>query len=182
MGRWSERDDDLDDVLMRRFTAGDLRAFEELYARWERPLFGFLLRLLPDEEVAADVFQEVWFRVLEARDRYGARGRFRSWLFTIARRLCVDRARSGEREERTEAGYTTEQGRTNAVSLPERRVSAAAEIDRLLDGLPSGQREVLLLSKYHGFTYGEIAAMTGSTEAAVKQKVYRALRSLRGER
>lgn len=168
-----------DDLLMERYAAGDARAFEALYARWESPLFGFVLRMTGDPEAAVDAFQEVWLRVVEARGAYRGEGRFRSWLFTVARRVCVDRDRKGSPRERREGGQPGERPDSGRSARPDEALVRAEEIGRLLGSLPSGQREALLLSKYHGFTYGEIAEMTGTTEAAVKQKVYRALRSLR---
>lgn len=170
---------------MERYALGEVRAFEELYTRWEGPLFGFLLRMLSDQEAAADAFQEVWSRVIENRERYEPRGRFRSWLFTIARRASADRTRVEERErERAwKAHDAVSEGRAGgpAGSALE-NVIRTEEIERLLGALPRGQREAVLLSKHHGFSYAEIAEMTGGTEAAVKQKVYRALKALRKER
>ena len=164
---------------MERYAAGDLPAFEVLYARWESPLFGFLLRMTGDREAAVDAFQEVWLRVVEARGAYRAHGRFRNWLFTIARRICVDRARSGGRLERREKRWLAGEPAPRRGVRPDEDLIRVEQLTRLLGSLPPGQREALVLSKYQGFTYGEIAEMTGTTEAAVKQRVYRALKSLR---
>ncbi|MBI4539176.1 MAG: sigma-70 family RNA polymerase sigma factor [Gemmatimonadetes bacterium] len=168
-----------DDALMARYTQGDMDAFGELYARYERPLFGFCLRYLGDPDAAADAFQEVFKRVVHAREAYEPRGRFRSWIFTIARRICTDsvrQARSGAPLEVAAAAWP------EAIALQprfENRVAHADEVRRLLAPLPDEQREALLLSKYEGLSYAEIAEITGSSEAAVKQKVYRAIQTVR---
>ncbi len=166
---------------MERYAEGDPAAFRELYDRWSDRVYGFCLRYLGDESEAADAFQDTFHRLIESRDRYEEQGRFESWLFTLARRACAERARStsSDREARSldeePAGPTPVSDRPR----PDRRAEDRDELRRLLSQLTEGQREVLLLAKCEGFTYAEIAEMTGSTEAAVKQKVYRALRKLR---
>lgn len=166
-----------DDALMARYAEGDLVAFQELYGRYERRLYGFCLRYLGDPDAAADVFQEVFKRVVDARYRYRPRDRFASWIFTIAHRVCVDHTRSKER-----AGALADPPLDGAAQIQEdfeERLAREAELRSLLSSLPREQREVLLLSKYYGLSYREVAEIVGSTETAVKQKVYRALQTLR---
>ena len=89
-----------DEVLMARFAAGHPEAFSELYERYEGPVYGFCLRLLGDRDRAEDAFQDTFVTMLEQRLRYRDRGRFKSWLFTLARNVCLDRARQSERRRR----------------------------------------------------------------------------------
>ncbi len=170
---------DGDDALMVRYARGDVAAFEELYHRYEARLYGFCLRQLGDSDVAADAFQEVFKRVVDARRTYEPKGRFASWIFTIARRVCVDQLRSIERVAPTEADANSRELEASPASPIEDRLAQQDQLQRLLALLPAEQREVLLLSKYEGFSYGEIARMLGSTEVAVRQKAYRALKTLR---
>ena len=83
-----------DEVLMARFAAGHTEAFEALYDRYEVPLFSFCLRLIGDQELAQDAFQDTFITVIEQRLRYRARARFRSWLFTVAHNTRSGRASS----------------------------------------------------------------------------------------
>lgn len=171
------------DRLMVRYRRGDVRAFEELYERWERRAYGFCLHYLGDPDRAADAFQDTFRRLVESRDRYEPEGRFASWLFTLARRACIDLVRAERphrREERTDAALR-ESVSASRTSSPEKEVVVRSELDRLLARLPASQREALLLAKYHGFSYAEIAEMVGVTEVAVKQRVYRALKTLAEE-
>lgn len=167
---------------MARYADGDPDAFRELYDRWADRVYGFCLRYLRDEDRAEDAFQDTFRRLIEARGRYEEQGRFQSWLFTLARRACAEqlRSRSSGREERSLAEEATPTPTARARE-PDRQVEDRDELRRALGELTEGQREALLLAKYEGISYAEIAEMTESTEAAVKQRVYRALRRLRRE-
>lgn len=168
-----------DDVLMARYAEDDLSAFRELYARYERRIYGFCLRFLGDPDAAADAFQDAFKRVIDARHRYRGRGRFESWIFTVARRACLDQLRKDRRAAALGDARHAGEREPGVAESPERRHATEDELLRLLSRLPPEQREVLLLSKYYEFTYREIAEITGSTEAAAKQKAYRALLALR---
>lgn len=169
-----------DDELMQRYADGQVRAFERLYERYEGRVYGFCLRRLGDPDAAADAFQNAWRRVVDARDRYEPRGRFESWLFTLVRRACGDLRRSRpDAERKMDPAVESVPGPVARDPAADDELARRDELRRLLDRLTEGQREALLLSKYHGFTYAEAAEITGSTEAAVKQRVYRALKRLR---
>lgn len=114
-------------------------------------------------------------RLVDGAGGYEPRGRFPSWIFTIARRVCIDIVRA-DRKHRP----VGDAGDIPAISGPAAAdIERRDELERYLSRLPPEQREVLLLHRYHGFAYEEVAAMTGSTVAAVKQKAYRALKTLR---
>ena len=76
--------------LMLRYRDGDLGAFEELYRRHQTPLYRYLLRLSLDQDVAEDVFQEVWSKIIRSRHNYQATARFRTFLFRVARNCFID--------------------------------------------------------------------------------------------
>lgn len=179
MTRRRESEGEPDDRLMARYADGDAGAFRELYRRWEAPIYGFCLRYLGDPDAAADAFQEAFRRVVDAAGAYEPRGRFRSWLFTLARRACLDQVRERARDERLDPLEEAAGSRVRAITSTEDTILSRQEAERRLAALPREQREVLLLSKYLLFTYREIAEMMGSTEAAVKQSAYRALHALR---
>ena len=166
---------DGDDDLMMRFKGGDPAAFEVLYDRYEAQLFGLCLRLLGSRAEAEDALQEAFTKVVDRRDGFEPEGRFRSWIFTIVRFTCMDRLRVGTTEkqflERLDASERDE-GHEGAAL-------ARIDVNRLLMGLSDDQREVLVLHRLHGFSHSEIAAIVGTTEAGVRQKSYRALKTLR---
>ena len=90
-----------DDVsLMLRYREGDLEAFETLYRRHQDSLYRYLLRLSVNRDVAEDVFQDVWTRVIAHRERYAATAKFTTWLYRIAHNCCVDHWRRSGRAAR----------------------------------------------------------------------------------
>lgn len=166
-----------DEALMARFREGDHEAFEELYERYESRLYGFCLRFLGDATQAEDAFQDVMTAVIERRRRYERRGRFRSWLFTIARNVCLDRTK--KRRRRGELLSLVKRNGPARSASAEVTLEARDELAQMLSALPSDQREIVLLHRYEGFSYAEIAEILGTSEAAAKQKAYRALLSVR---
>lgn len=167
-----------DDQLMARVRAGDQRAFDALYERHRTAVFSFLVRLAGDHHQAEDLLQETFVRVYRARDRYEPSAQFRSWLFTIARRLVVDHAR------RQHIAWDSRPEALEAASGPERADHAAeatelrVQLERAIEGLPAGQREIVLLSRVAGMRTDEIADVVGSTPGAVRVALHRALRRL----
>src|SRR6476469_706685 len=78
---------------MRRFQAGETRAFEALLHRHRSAVFQFILRFVGNRSRAEDVLQETWLKVVRSAPSYEPRARFTTWVFTIARNLCVDTQR-----------------------------------------------------------------------------------------
>src|SRR2546430_2341228 len=79
-----------DEELLAAYQQGDPEAFESLLPRYRAPLFTFLLRMLGDREKAEDLAQETFLRIVTGASDWEHRARFQTWLFTIARNLCVD--------------------------------------------------------------------------------------------
>src|SRR2546421_11796265 len=91
-----------DEELLADFQQGDAGAFERLLARHRAPLYTFLLRMLGDRERAEDLAQETFLRIVKGAQAWEQRARFQTWLFTIARNLCVDQSRR-DRFRRTDS-------------------------------------------------------------------------------
>src|SRR5262245_15680232 len=90
------RGDDSDEGLMLRYQKGEVRAFELLLGRHRKPVFNFILRYVGEPAHAEDLLQEVFLRVIKGADAYQRQAKFTTWLYTIARNLCVDAARRGK--------------------------------------------------------------------------------------
>lgn len=169
---------DSDDELMARIAAGDAQAFALLYERWSAPVHTFLVRLVGDRHLAEDLLQESFLRLWRARHEYQAAARFRAWLFTITRRLVIDRARQAR------IAWEDDPAALDRVIAPERadhRQEARevlGRVERALADLAPAQREVVLLSRVAGMSAEEIAEVIGSTPGAVRVALHRALRRL----
>ncbi len=164
-----------DDDLMMRFKGGDPNAFELLYDRYEAQLFGLCLRLVGSRAEAEDALQDAFAKVVDRRDSFEPRGRFRSWIFTIVRFTCMDRLRVQKAEQQ----FLDQVHASDRAEAHESEMLARTDVNRLLMSLPMDQREVLVLHRLYGFSQAEIAEMLGGTEAGVRQKSYRALKALR---
>ena len=168
-----------DDELMVRVRAGDTQAFAELYERHGAALLTFLTRLTGDRRLGEDLLQETFVRVYRSRGEYQGTGRFRAFLFTIARRLVIDWRR------RQNAMWLEDSEALDTLQAPERaehRAEArdvADRVDAAIQRLPASQREIVLLSRYAALSADEIAEVTGSTPGAVRVGLHRALRRLR---
>jgi RNA polymerase sigma-70 factor (ECF subfamily) len=175
---------------MARAQTGDRAAFAELVSRYEKPLYGYLSRLLRQAESAEDAFQETWYRILKSADRFNPELRFAPWLYRIATNLCRDMARRGKLrahrslDQTLSADTTTTLGETVAGNdpTPEETVvsgDVGQHVARFVSSLPDRQREAFVLRHYQGLTYEEIARAQRCSLAAVKSNIHHAVVSLR---
>jgi len=178
-----------DEELLADYQQGDPGAFESLLRRHRAPLFTFLLRMLGDRERAEDLAQETFLRIVKGAQAWERRARFQTWLFTIARNLCVDHAR---RDRFRRADSLDAQGPDGEAplgdSVPGRepdpgRGAESARLRPLLQeallSLPAEQREVFVLREQAGLAFREIAEMVGVNENTVKSRMRYALEGLR---
>jgi RNA polymerase sigma-70 factor (ECF subfamily) len=165
-----------DEQLMLAYRDGDGAAFETLYARHKGALFRFVLRGVHSRAHAEELYQEIWMRVIQARLGYRPRARFRTWLFTIAHHRLVDHWRRHEPAALPleEVGAAALQVAANPAAQPERQAELREDLARLAQAiavLPAAQREAFLLQQEGGLAAGEIAAVTGAGEEAVKSRL-----------
>src|SRR5678809_1400068 len=85
--------DQADEDLMVMYQRGEVRAFEVLLSRHRKPVYNFILRFVGDRETAEDLLQEAFMRVIKGAEAYKRQAKFTTWLYTIARNLCVDQTR-----------------------------------------------------------------------------------------
>ena len=163
--------------LVSRLQAGDGTAFDEVHGALNARLFGFLLRLSRSRDVAEDLLEETWLRLVTHRKRLRSDTRLAPWLFTVARNLYVSYQRSRLLEETHAASLiglwpsgSTELSpfEETATNETERRIEAA------LAALPATYREVLLLVGVEGFRPVDAAAVCGISPEALRQRLSRA--------
>ena len=172
-----------DEELMLAYASGDARAFELLYARHRGPLFRFLLRGLKRRELADELFQETWGRVVQARERYRIEAKFSTWLLQIAHNLVIDQYRRTRPEDN---GETAENAFRIAESdereRPDRVLSDFEQSRRLQDALaelPADQRGAFLLRVENGLGIEEIGEVMGVGRETAKSRLRYALEKLR---
>lgn len=162
--------------MMGNLRRGDMQAFDELYMRHRQPLFNFILRLLQDAALAEDVFQETYMRVLENADRFNPRGKFSTYLYTIAHNLCMDELRRQSTSIPAEKVAESSVRDPHALLL-EREDEEAAH--QLLAALQPHLRAVVVLRVLHDYSQEETAKIVGVPVGTVKSRLHHALKQLR---
>ena len=182
-----------DEELMLAFRGGDAQAFAQLVSGHQRGVFNFILRSVRNQGRAEELLQEVFLRVVRAKDRYEKTAKFTTWLYSIARNLCVDesrraRFRDHQSLDAKRGGKDGEEGgsmlsRLADEAVPTDEAAEAPKIRRRLatavDGLPDEQREVFLLRQVSGLSFREIGETLDIPENTVKSRMRYALEKLR---
>jgi RNA polymerase sigma-70 factor, ECF subfamily len=168
---------DLELEIVNRLRAGDPSAFDAVHAAFNARLFSFLVRLSRRRDVAEDLLEETWLRLVAHAGRLRPETRLGPWLFTVARNLHVSYCRSRLLEESHTAGLIglwpfawprPSPFEETAATEMERRIESA------IASLPSTYREVLLLVGIEGFQPAEAAEVCGITPEAMRQRLSRA--------
>jgi len=171
-----------DDVLMLAWAAGDAASFELLYARHRGSLYRFLLRQVRDPALADEFFQDVWQRVIAARQGWKPEAAFRTWLFRIAHNRLNDYWRGLKHRPAAPEDADERAARVPDPTSPERELSEFEQRRRLqlaIEELPEEQREVVLLRLEQELSLEEIGQITGAGRETVKSRLRYAMDKLR---
>jgi RNA polymerase sigma-70 factor (ECF subfamily) len=189
--RTTETDQGTDEALMRAYGRGDARAFETLYARHKGGTYRYFLRhASSDSGTAAELHQDLWLRVVGARERYEAQAKFSTWLYTLARHRLVDHWRSRHGlvlDSLADEAVVTQAEESAAVARGADDDPLHASIDaetrqRLIAALadvPPLQRDAFLLHIEGGLSLDQIAQLTAASGETVKSRLRYAYRRLR---
>lgn len=185
--------DETDEQLMHAYREGNARAFELLLARHERKVWNFLRRSVGDPTLAEDLLQEVFLRVIKARAEWKGEAKFTTWVYAIARNICIDHARRAvHRDARSLDAPTTRADPDASETMHDRLASenrdaeglasdgqVRVRVDQAVAALPPDQREVFLLREVMDMPFAEIATVVGAPEPTVKSRMRYALERLR---
>jgi len=179
--------EDGDEALVARYRRGDVAAFEVLLDRHRQGVFRFLSRFVGDDARAEDLAQDCWMRFIDAAPRWNPEGRFKTWIYAVARNLATDESRRAAHRvyaplDAPVRGRPVGEVVPSGGRAPEDAAGDAELRPRLLraiGALPDDQREVFLLREYEGIPFAEIAGITGAPVPTVKSRMRYALEALR---
>jgi RNA polymerase sigma-70 factor, ECF subfamily len=187
------REEVTDEVLMMRFQGGDQSAFAKLVRRHKTPVYNFILRSVRSREVAEDLVQDVFVKVVQNAAEFKHEARFSTWAYTIARNVCIDHLRKAALRRHPSLDQAANNNGEDGPTLGERIADAhfASAVDRVAIGtelgqritraveeLPPEQREVFLLREVANVPFKEIAEIVGVPENTTKSRMRYALERL----
>ena len=176
--------------VMLRVKAGDDAAFDYLVEKFRRPIISFMYRMARNQAVAEELGQEVFLRIYRSRHTYAAEAKFTTWLYRIATNLAVNHARDSK-AERVEATVSLDESNEEtgmSIDVADPHLTAEqgllrrerlASIRRHVEALPERQRLAVLMHKYQGLDYRQIADVLKLSESATKSLLFRAYETLR---
>lgn len=162
--------------LMEAYQQADIDAATELVRKASPPLLRYFLGHTRSLTQAEDLLQDTWLRVHRARHTYRPGLRALPWLFAIAEHTRIDGYRKWARTRHREVAVDQLPESPPPTQAPD---SAHLDLHRMLEQLPEGQKEVILLLKFSGLSLEEVARIKGSTTGAIKLKAHRAYETLR---
>ncbi len=185
MAQHANSNDDNDEQLMTQYCEGSAVAFEKLYARHKGGLYRFFLRQCHSHDIAEELFQDVWMKLVNARDSYEQSAKFTTYLYRVAHNRLIDYYRhlsssqyskriNGDHQETIEQ---TGDGFSQIDSLEQSEVNAA--VHEAIMGLPFEQREALLMQQEGVLTLAEIADISGTSRETIKSRLRYAMSKLR---
>ncbi|MEW6157134.1 MAG: sigma-70 family RNA polymerase sigma factor [Verrucomicrobiota bacterium] len=181
---------DPDAALMLRVKQGDMDAFEDLVEKYKQPVINLLYRTLPDATEAEDLAQNVFVQVYKSAHRYRVSAKFSTWLFTIARNLCLNEIRRRTRHpaeslDQPHAEFEDQPARqfedVKTFSPPDALLQNELQrkVEEALAELPETQRTALLLFREEELSYDEIARVLDTSLSATKSLIHRARETLK---
>lgn len=181
---------DPDAALMLRVREGDDAAFEALVEKYKQPVLNVLYRTLPDAAEAEDLAQNVFLQVYKSAGRYQVTAKFSTWLFTIARNLCLNEIRRRSRHPADSLDQTAaddehqphrqyQDTKTTAPPDLALRGELEAKVAQAIAALPEKQRTALLLCREEELSYEAIAEVLGVSLSATKSLIHRARETLK---
>ncbi|MEI6093668.1 MAG: sigma-70 family RNA polymerase sigma factor [bacterium] len=160
-----------DEVLMELYKEGQEAAFNELYLRYKSKVYGYLKCKLGGSPMLDEVYQNIFLKLHKTRDLYNPKYKFPVWLFTIVKTSLIDAYRSN-------GHYKTEELPDNLTETLENK-DDVCDIEAKLSGLSPSDSNVIKLRYYDDKSFEEIAKELETTSMNARQRVSRAIHSLR---
>lgn len=170
-----------DEALMRQLQMGNLRSFDTLVKRWEKPLLNYCYRMVNDIALAEDLRQEVFLRIYRSAKTFRATAKFSTWMYRIATNLCINTlAKPGHWKETPVAAYLE----SESEGLDDRLIDPSDQPDEVVvkkevesrvrsavAGLPEDQRVVVIMRHYHDLKFHQIAGILECPISTIKSRM-----------
>jgi RNA polymerase sigma-70 factor, ECF subfamily len=177
---------DPDTALMVAFQQGDEGAFEQILDKYHKAIVNFIYKIVNNRAEAEELTQDVFLKVYRARLNYEPRARFSAWIYRIATNVGLKAAGRKRRSPfgfGPHAGYkiTGEEGRAREPDAEQTLVTSelGKVVRQVIRGLPRNEKIAIILRRYEGLSYKEIAEVMNCTEPAVKTYIHRGKLRLR---
>jgi RNA polymerase sigma-70 factor (ECF subfamily) len=169
-----------DNALMMKVRSGEISRLGLLYERHNKMLFGFFYRITGDRQASEDLVQNVFVRILKFKKQFRGEGKFSSWMYSIARNEMADYFKRQKRrpDDAVFSGWRDDRADPGS-HLKMEKEKQLERVEQALGRLSLDKRELLVMSRYQGMKYKEIAEVYRATEGAIKVKIFRALNDLR---
>ena len=174
-------------AVIRRVTEGDVNAFEDLVAAYEKNVYNLALRMTGNAQDAEDMAQEAFIKAYNSLPNFRGDSQFSVWLYRIVSNVCLDFLRRQNRRPASSLSVEDEDGEETQMDVPdesqspelllERRLTREA-VQRGLQALPEEQRQILLLREIQGLSYEEIGLALDLEAGTVKSRIFRARKKL----
>jgi RNA polymerase sigma-70 factor (ECF subfamily) len=179
-------DDNPDLKLIRLTLGGDRSAFEVLYRRYMKKIYGLVFRMVGTSQEAEEVTQEVFYQVYKALPNFQGKSQFYTWIYRIATNVALQHVKKAVRKKREtsfeEALETTTPHGFAGAGSPERVAESRdfySALERAINSLPPNQRLVMILGPIQGHSYDQMAHILGTSEEVIKGRLHRARENIR---
>jgi RNA polymerase sigma factor (sigma-70 family) len=167
-----------DEQIMEAVKNGDLQQAAVLFDRYHKRIFNFLARMTMDRDMAEDLTQNVFLRMIKYRSSYREGNKFMPWIYQLARNIFSDHYQANKNKY---AGFLDVEKMKDVADSEESKMQDDREelLQRSMARLDEEQRELLVLTRFQHLKYEEVAVMLDTTVANIKVKVHRAIGKLR---
>lgn len=165
-----------DEQLMLALRDGELSAFDALFRRHYETVRSLCARIVPSGDAGDDLAQETFLRILRHRGTFRGDARFTTWVYRIARNVCLEHVARISRHDRLAAAWGAEVPNETSPTVADDDIG---QLEAAMQALSPEQREVLVLCRFQGLSFTEVGEILGCTAGAARVRAHRALAALR---
>ena len=168
-----------DEMIMEAVKNGDLQQASLLFERYHKRIFNFLARMAMDRDLAEDLTQNVFLRMIKYRGSYKEGLKFQSWIYQMARNIFSDHYQANKNKYSNFVDVEKISDRLQDPQENEEQKHREHVLQQSMALLDRDQRELLVLTRFQQMKYDEVATLMGTSVANIKVKVHRAIAKLR---